>query len=105
MLANGCLIETDYLNIIKCPIPSGIGLQDIRSIIEYYLNKLPQAMESSEHDEWKEVKIMLGDKNGEFWIIMYRSNAFSSAEEARRYALLENKTIKPLQYIDNELKR
>ena len=94
-------IKTNNLGTVKCPMTGGRDLQGIRFVIEY-LNNLPQGMKSSTHDEWK--KGYVGRQDGILdYLISYRSSAFSSHEDAVRYAFPQENAMKPLHYTGDEI--
>jgi hypothetical protein len=91
-----CVFTNDR-DVILTPMPSGPGLRLVRISIENSLELL--RMKLSQQSDWKKVRIMSEDKK-EFFIILYRFDAFSSEQEAVNSALAKRLEMRQLEYIE-----
>lgn len=100
MLENGSSpsVFTNDRDVIVTPMPSGPGprLNLVRIDIENALEHLRTRL--SQRSDWKQVRVISEDK--EFFIILYRVDAFSSEQEALKSALAERSKLKQLEYIE-----
>lgn len=96
-------LQSDGNTAILCPMPTGRGLQRDRDWIENFTRTFPQRMRTGRYGEWKDLRLISEDRK-DFWLLIYRCEAFSSDEEATAQIMARKSQLPQIQYTAKELK-
>jgi hypothetical protein len=92
-------VFTDDRSVVIASMPSGLVYKGVSIIIYNSLQHLCKRL--SQQSEWKIVKTMSTDMK-DFFVLVYRSDTFSSQQEAIHHALAKRLEMRQLEYTEAE---